>query len=223
MNGGGLETGRLAPAIARKGHVPGLGMGLVCNRGREVMGNAPGGPSEGGQPVTGGLVAEPPLRAMVLVVTSEMGWFEVYGDLDVDIAYVTHRRGEDDEQLARRVPWRHRELLVGRYVQAGDAQITLRKPPKGNGWLDQGRPEVSRLVMHERLSELVARYGYAMDTHPLLWLDGLAAAAGMEPLDMLHALLRAGREKDAATKKNAAQGQGRAAKNSPQAKAKEAR
>jgi hypothetical protein len=42
MNGGGLETGRMAPAIARKGNVPGCGYGLGAQPWKGSHGNEGG-------------------------------------------------------------------------------------------------------------------------------------------------------------------------------------
>jgi hypothetical protein len=187
-------------------------MVLVRNRGREVMGTKAVCPAESGSSGGSGLVAESqPLTKRVLVVVSELGWFEVYGDGDV--SFVTHRAGETDSEVKCRTRPGFRDLLRSRHL-------------KGNGWLINARPAVCRLVWWDRLSELVERYGCVMQEHPLEWLYDMAAAAGMEPHDLLHELLRADREKDSAPQKDAAQGkQGagphrRAETNTNQAKGK---
>jgi hypothetical protein len=169
-------------------------------------------PAESGSSGGSGLVAESqPLTKRVLVVVSELGWFEVYGDGDV--SFVTHRAGETDRELRRRARHGWKDMLRSSLL-------------KGNGWLSNARPEVCRLVWWDRLSELVERYGCAMDCHPLVWLGQLSEATGKEPNDLLHELLRADREKDSAPQKDAAQGkQGagphrRAETNTNQAKGK---
>lgn len=109
----------------------------------------------------------PKWRRGVLVV-SEMGWWEAYGNLGV--ACVEHRQGDDDETLNERLPYGYRGLIASRSI-------------KGNGKL------VERDIPPGRLVALTERFGSVMDKHPLLWLADVAEAMGVSAGECLELLL----------------------------------